>query len=386
MIEITDKSRCTGCGGCKNVCPTQAITMKLDEEGFLYPYIDPEKCIHCNRCDAVCHMTKKLDRGEKPYEVYAACGKDAKGLEEVSSGGVFWALAEEMIDRGGIVYGVVMDSQCRVYHARAVTLEECGRFRRSKYLESNTGDCFTQVKKDLSDGKEVLFSGVGCQVAGLRSFLENADTKRLITCEVVCHGVPSRKAFEGYLKEIEKEKNSKVVSINYRDKSQGWSRNQICIKFEDGQVICEQSSRNLLHGNYIKGYFSRPSCKTCGYASIPRAADITCADYWRYTGELTKSNADKGISLVLCNNDKGDVFFRQAAEKRLLFEKSSLEKAVASCRHLAHTPQESPKRALFFKLLNKKGYKKAITTCSKLSLKARMRYKWQGVKNKLKRM
>lgn len=385
MIQITDKSLCTGCGGCANVCPVDAIKMQLDEEGFLYPYIDEQKCIHCNQCDAVCHMRQGRERNATDSRVYAACCVEQKILDTVSSGGVFWVLAEEMIQRGGIVYGVVMDEEHKVYHARATTIEECKKFRRSKYLESNTNDCFKLVKKDLQAGKEVLFSGVGCQVAGLCAFLQNVRQDKLVTCEVVCHGVPSRKAFESYIFELEKEKNSKVININYRDKSRGWKPNHIYIKFENGEELCEHSGENLLHGNYLKGFFSRPSCGGCRYALFPRVADITCADYWRYDGKLLEENSNRGISLVLCNNEKADRFFHQAAKGRLRVEESTLEKAAVSCRHLTRSPRNSEQRELFFKLLEKDGYKKAIRKCTKLPWKRRLKYKITGLKNKVRR-
>lgn len=384
MIEIKDKSLCTGCGGCANVCPVDAITMQLDEEGFLYPYIDMEKCIHCNQCDAVCHMNVGVERSDTDSKVYAACSGNLSVLDTVSSGGVFSVLAEEMLRRGGSVYGVVMDEKHQVYHAKATTLEECMKFRKSKYLESSTNDCFTQVKADLQMDRWVLFSGVGCQVAGLLSFLRNVNRDKLVTCEVVCHGVPSRKVFESYISELEKEKGSKVVRVNYRDKSKGWKPNYISFLFENGEVFCEHSGKNLLHGTYLKGFFSRPSCGGCRYASVPRVADITCADYWRYDGKLLEGNANKGISLVLCNNEKGNEFFRHAAEGNLLVEESTMEKAAASCRHLTHSPKTAAERERFFMLLDKRGYKEAVRLCTQPPLKVRVKYKLKGLKNKLK--
>ena len=374
MIEIVDKSSCTGCGACKNACPVQAISMQLDEEGFLYPFVDLEKCIQCNRCDEVCHMIKAPAREAECMEVYAAYNKSKEMLHQVSSGGAFWSMAEEMIRRGGVVYGVVMDGALQVYHDRATTLEECERFKRSKYLESHTGNIYSLVKKDILEGREILFSGTGCQIAGLKSFLGEQNVDKLITCDIVCHGVPSRNAFEGYISEIEKQFDSKVIAINYRDKNNGWKRNHICISFENGKMINEFSAINPLHGAYTQGLFYRPSCASCRYACLPRIADITLADYWKYDGDLKKSNEDMGISLVVCNNEKGKLFFKQSAEGRMYIDKSNLEMAQKSCRHLHLSPVEHKKRQQFFKLLKKKGFHKAVAICNHVPLRIKIKH------------
>lgn len=385
MIEIKDKKKCSGCGVCANICPTNAIKMKYDEEGFLYPAVDEKKCIHCSKCDKACHMLCGVQtRSEYKPELYAAALKNKNDLQEVSSGGVFWALVQYMLEEEGVVYGVEQTDIFDVHHARGTTLEECRAFRRSKYIESNTGFCFQEVKKDLEEGKNVLFSGTGCQIAGLHTFL-GKKYAGLITCEIVCHGVPSKKAFELYINEIQNEHKSKVKEICFRDKSKGWSNNQIFIRFLNGDVIKERSSKHLFHRGYLQGLFYRPSCAECPYAKISRIADITLADYWKYEGSLKEKNHDKGISLVVCSTEKGMDILKKS-NKYLDLDKTTLEAALKSCRHLAHHPSIHKNRKKFFKALEQVGYKEAVTKYSKPSAYARVRgilsKKWRLIKQR----
>lgn len=370
MIQITDKTECTGCAGCANVCPTCAITMQYDEEGFYYPVVDQKKCIDCDRCEQVCHMRHRREREVQEIEYYASCLKREGELQNVSSGGVFWALAQNVISQAGVVYGVVQKDKYCVCHDRATTLEECKLFRKSKYIESYIGDTFNRVHEDLLNKKLVLFSGTGCQIAGLKEYLRTAVYDNLITCEIVCHGVPSKAAYKAYIEEIEKKYNSKIKAIIFRDKSKGWVYNQIAITFENGTEIKERSSGHLFHGGYLMGMFNRPSCGTCRYADLPRIGDITLADFWKYDGKILDLSKGMGISLVVCTSDKGKSIFSEL-RPYLHTDRVSEEQAIDSCRHLSHSPVVHKKREEFFKLLIDVGYEKAISKYFKRGLMLR---------------
>ncbi|WP_241654002.1 Coenzyme F420 hydrogenase/dehydrogenase, beta subunit C-terminal domain [Geovibrio thiophilus] len=287
--------------------------------------------------------------------VYAAYLPDLSQLYSVSSGGVFWALARHTIEQHGVVYGVEHQSLFDVHHGRAESLEQCVPFRRSKYLESNTKETFRQIKADLEQGRQVLFTGTGCQVAGLYGFFGCKTYPNLVTAEVVCHGVPSMNVFKTYIHELEALRNKKVQEIIYRDKSRGWNQNCIRICFTDGTSEADLSSTTPIHRGYLSGYYSRPSCGGCRYASLPRAADITLADYWQYKGGLRENNQNLGISLVVCSSEKG-VACIEKIKHELLIEPSSLEEAVNSCRHLSKAPEESKYRNAFLSHMKKSGF------------------------------
>ncbi|BBO80266.1 hypothetical protein DSCO28_08320 [Desulfosarcina ovata subsp. sediminis] len=231
-------------------------------------------------------------------------------------------------------------------HVRTEGLEDAKPLRRSKYQESDMGTIYRQVKADLDSGRNVLFTGIGCQIAGLYAFL-NKRPASLITCDMVCHSIPSLRMFKEYIHALEKEKRGKVVSIVYRDKSLGWKKNQIAIYFEDGRVIKEWSGSHAYHSSYTAGLISRPSCKECRYQTLPRISDITLADFWHYQGKLHAENAEHGISLVVCSTEVGKKFFN-LTRSLLDTEQVPIEMAVKSCTHLTKPAPSQPHRNKFF--------------------------------------
>lgn len=300
-------------------------------------------------------MLKTHSLNNVEEHTYAASLTDTTELNNVSSGGVFWALAQQTIEKGGVVYGVEQPTLFDVHHSRAETIEQCEPFRRSKYLESNTGTTYTNTKKDLLIGRKVLYTGTGCQIAGLLSFLAKTDIENLVTCEVVCHGVPSMTIFRAYIKELERIKGKKVQGIIYRDKNRGWNKNCIRICFSDGTSDVDLSSVTPIHRGYLSGFYNRPSCTQCKYARLPRVADITLADYWNYKGTSLINRKKEGISLVVCSTTSGIDFFN-TVKHRLLLDPSTITDASESCRHLTHSPSVSRYRKAFFNTFKRNGF------------------------------
>lgn len=353
MEYITDNNKCTGCGVCVHVCPTSAVSMMLDEEGFYYPNIDKKKCIDCKKCKSYCHCEKEKQQYHMANsEYFAATANEDKDVYKASSGGVFFCIAKYVIDNGGVVFGARQDGVNEVYHTRAETIEELYYFRKSKYLQSKTEAVWTQVKSDLNNDRIVLFSGVACQIAALYSFLTK-DYDNLITVEVICHGVPSYKVFKQYIAETEKAYNDKVVSVCYRDKRYGWKSNSICLQMQKSEIV-NYSGANPLHGAYVKGYFNRKSCGQCAYSGLDRQSDFILADFWKYKGEVFESKKGLGISIMICRTEKS-LIIKDELKSELLTEIASESSITNSCRHLLHTPKEN-ERELFFDLFNKYGF------------------------------
>ena len=357
MIIIDDKRKCSGCMACKNACASGAITMKYDSEGFWYPEVNKDLCSNCGQCEIVCpfHDSNHGVPGKNASfrtEYYAAQLIDKRILSEVSSGGAFQAIATAVLDEGGIVYGVAQEDVDHIFHIRASSIEELKQTRRSKYFQSDINDTFRRAQKDLQRGKIVLFSGTGCQIAGLNCFLRKSYDK-LITCEVVCHGVPSRFVWECYRKEKEKIVGKRIVDLVFRDKSKGWNNNQYKITYEDGSTEFERSTVHLFHAGYLQGYFYRPSCGECVFASMPRVADVTLADFWSYHGLIKTKNL--GVSLIAINNSNGEVVLEKA-RKYLHLEQTTRESALGSCRHMDEFPVENPQREIFIRETLKYGY------------------------------
>lgn len=193
MVSIIDKSNCCGCTACVNICPRNAIKMKPDVLGFIYPSVDEDLCVNCGLCDRVCQFNKEYKDYSDGFDqiAYAFRFSDESELMKSQSGGAFYAIASHIIQGEGIVYGAGFSDDLNVQHKRVTSLEQLDEIRFSKYVQSDLGSVYSMILTDLKAGNVVLFSGTACQVAGLKSYLPTRYQKNLITIDIICHGVPS---------------------------------------------------------------------------------------------------------------------------------------------------------------------------------------------------
>lgn len=303
MIEIKDKSKCSGCHSCMNICPKNCIEMKVDEEGFWYPVVDKEKCIECGLCEKRCPILNDMNIENTPH-AYACYNKDEEIRKESSSGGIFTLLASYIIDNGGIVYGAAFNQNFEVEHIKVTNKQDLSKLRGSKYVQSRIGNTYSKIKEQLNQNKLVYFSGTPCQIDGLLCFL-NKKYDNLICQDIVCHGVPSPKIWKHYLKKFDLEKNAK---ISFRDKSTGWDTYSFSIK-QDNNSFKELSSQNEYMKVFLKDLCLRPSCYDCHSKSLHRNSDITLADFWGIKEICPEMYDNKGTSLVFINSDKGKKLF-----------------------------------------------------------------------------
>lgn len=224
MINITDPADCCGCTACMNICPHEAIFMKPDALGFLYPKVDMDKCVDCHLCEKVCAFNNSYDKSQniKPL-CYATRHKNHEEMKYSRSGAVFIALSDFILRNGGVIYGVAFDKDFNVIHKRATNKIERDEFKGSKYIQSNLGTTFKKVKADLKAGLKVLFSGTPCQTAGLRSFIPKKLQENLYLVDIVCHAVPSPFIWKDYLFYIEHKYGKRIKECFFRDKSKGWN-------------------------------------------------------------------------------------------------------------------------------------------------------------------
>lgn len=236
MIQIKDKADCCGCTACASICPKDAISMEPDTLGFKYPKVDLSRCIDCGLCEKVCAFNDHYDKSLnlKEPKIYAARHKDMHEIETSRSGAAFIAISDYILKNGGVVYGAGYKDHFRVAHKRATTKEERNEFKGSKYVQSDLDRIFRQVKDDLKQGETVLFSGTPCQTAGLNSYIGKKLRENLVLVDIVCHGVPSPYIWRDYLNYLEKKYKSKIVTVNFRDKSRvGWSGHIESFVFQD---------------------------------------------------------------------------------------------------------------------------------------------------------
>lgn len=301
MIRITDKSQCCGCTACHAVCPHAAISIKTDGLGFPYPVVDESRCTDCGLCERVCAFASGSKREDSP-KAYAARNRSEKILMQSRSGGVFPVMAQKILGGGGSVYGAGYENDFRVVHKRAVTPESCKEFSGSKYVQSDMSGVFPMVRRDLEDGLVVLFSGTPCQVAGLLAYLPERLHARLITADIICHGVPSPYVWRDYLTYQEKKHGGKVTGVSFRDKNiYGWKAHKETFEI-NGNLITDGSYTHLFYRHIML----RESCSVCPYSDVKRVADVTLGDFWGWEKSVPQMNKDdKGISLVLVNSPKG---------------------------------------------------------------------------------
>ena len=365
MIEIKNKKDCCGCGACVQICPKQCISMAADNEGFLYPEVDTDRCIHCNLCTTIC-PTLNAYPPQAPLATYAAVNKDKATQEKSSSGGLFSLLAQTVINDGGVVFGAAFNADWQVEHSSTESIEGVTAFRSSKYVQSSTRQCYTEARALLDTGRKVLFSGTPCQIAGLKHFLR-AEYDNLLTIEVVCHGTPSPMVWSDFLvskrKEIERINNGKepaITHISFRDKSTGWENYHFSIDYKSGlhdaqtYTLSEPHQRNTFMRGFLHNYTLRPSCYHCVARKRQSRADITLADYWGVQQYHTDIYNDKGVSLAIINTVQGKHFFDRI-QNNIHYTPSSYGNALAHNMCIEKSVEEPPLRQAFWEDYQRKG-------------------------------
>lgn len=366
----TNKSDCCGCGACVQICPKSSLELKPDENGFLYPYIVSDSCIQCDLCDQVCSYKNDLLKhpllDKEHIAVYAAVSKTAD-LKQSASGGLFATIAKSFIQNNGIVYGAAMSTDkfgLYTKHIRVEHPEELYRTLGSKYVQSELGDSFSEIRDDLNKGKKVLFSGTPCQVAGLKGFLRKPYSN-LYTIDIVCHGVPSNQFFQDYLRYEESKRRIKIKDFRFRDKSKGW---QLLgsMEFEDKNGNLKKKVFSPIMSSYyqmfLNSYIYRINCYECPYAGGKRPGDITIGDYWCIElihPELCNDNDGEidyrsGTSCMIVNNNHGEKLIEDFGSEISTWS-SSYENAARYNGQLQHSSVLRKERKLIFQLYQK-GY------------------------------
>lgn len=303
MVNIIQKEDCCGCHACNTACPSGCIDMVIDSEGFLYPLVKKQLCTDCGICENVCPMADISSQGEPPA-AFAAWHQDDAIRAESSSGGVFSALMQQSLQQGGVVFGAAFDNTMTLRHQYALNDAESHKFRGSKYLQSVISNAYKEAQEFLQQGRHVLFSGTPCQIAGLYAFLGN-DDENLLTCDLVCHGVPSPKVFDAYKKNIERRNGANVRKIAFRRKDCGWKRYSVALSFDNSKEYRRVLTDDPFILGFLRNTYLRPSCHTCRFSRLPRIADITLGDFWGVGDHHPEWDDDKGTSLILVQTEKG---------------------------------------------------------------------------------
>lgn len=382
MRLFSNPGDCCGCTACRSVCPRNAISMRPDDKGFLYPQIDSARCVECGLCRAVCPMRAGFSTGENLPEpaVYAVKHRSGEVRMQSSSGGMFTAVSDYVLGQGGTVYGAAFNADFSVSHRRAETARERDLFRGSKYVQSDPGDAFRNVKDDLKSGRPVLFSGTPCQTAGLFSYLKKsrADMEKLVLCDLICHGTPSPLVFQQYLKHLERKYDSAVASVLFRCKALGWRSTPLSVRFLNRHEISD--SDRWYSKLYGRGLITRDSCYACPFANLKRPSDLTIGDFWGIENAMPDFEDEKGVSLVLVNTEKGERVF-DAIQDSLICRPGSTKDCLQP--NLRHPSVPSPKRDAFWADYQRRGFGHAAKKYADAGVKGHVK---TAVKKALKRL
>ena len=362
--KICEKSKCTACFACQNICPTGAVTLQPDENGCVYPVIN-EKCTDCGLCINTCPANNPISFSS-PQKAYAYYSNNDKIRSDSASGGLVYSIAESF---DGIVYGAAFNNGPNAEHIRVDKKDELKRIQGSKYVHSHINNAYRQVKADLNDGKRVLFTGTPCQVGGLKAFLKK-DEPLLFTVDLVCHGVPEAQTLTAFLQRTFKSLSNNA-EIRFRDEK-GWNMTL----WENGKKTGEiPFSCNYYYHAFMEGWNYRENCYTCPYAKKERCGDLTAFDFWGITDSSLNKELKKGLNGVFINTEKGAELF-DSVKDGAFFTEREISEAVKGNGQLRHPTPETKyskrfralnsKRGAYYALINTKIKKRIVFTLRKL--------------------
>ena len=351
--QLAARDRCTGCGACSNGCPKGAIRMVPDREGFLYPQVE-DGCVLCGHCTHICPVLKQREPRTEPA-VFAVWNRDAAARQASTAGGVFSALAEYVLEGGGVVFGAALDDRLRVAHTAVKNAHELPRLRGAKPVQSDIAETYQPVRLYLDQGRQVLFSGTPCQVDGLYRYL-GEHPERLVTCDVACSGVCSPGVWARLVSSMAYVKQHRPVAVEFCGKLSGDQERRFRVLFEGGGRYDAPAPKSELGRGLTRGRFLRPACYRCPFAGTDRTGDLTLANF--AGGDLPVEEKRKGVSLLLINTAKGAQIFDVLPLHR---QARTLEEAAACDAALRQPPTLTEERSKFFDALEQLPFQQVRT-------------------------
>lgn len=357
-MDLCNKKKCTACSACINVCTKKCISYAVDENGFSYPQIDDNECINCGACRKVCHVLNDVEK-KYPLKAYATWSSDPEDRKSSTSGGAASVFYNTILQDNGMCFGATFDNNLSVV-IKGYSDSKVSEFKNSKYVHSEMGGNYRIIKDKLIQGHKVIFIGLPCQVAAIKTFLEK-DYDNLILVDIICHGTPPDKHLKEHILSIEKNKKSKTSFIKFRE--------------DNSFYFCSYSDNSCFYrkhkelDTYLLSFFDAlnyyESCYNCKYACNNRVSDITIGDFWGLGLEVPFDHPYSGaISLVLINTLKGENFFKITKDK-LFWEERPVKEALKGNDQLNRPSKINKNRNLFIELYKEKGFDVASHTIYK---------------------
>ena len=315
---IVDDEKCCACRACVQACPQNAISITEDEYKFERISIDSSKCVGCDKCKRVCPMLNDK-KNSTHFQCGAAYAIDEKCKFAGSSGGLFGIFANNVIEKGGVVYGAAFDDELNLKTTRAENKADLNGLFKSKYLLCDTDDSFSLIKHDLDDNKIVLYCASPCQISGLLSYL-NKSYNNLLCVDFICHGVGGQKQFRESVNYIENKKKIKIKEFGFREKFTNASSHYYYYYYKDLVTGEEKTKKDIyMTFPYYYAYCDRLTCReicyACPFASKERVGDITIGDFHNINKFEPEIDRFAGVSMFICNTTKGQDFFNLVRAK-----------------------------------------------------------------------
>lgn len=388
-------NKCCGCGLCVNKCPYKAIEFKENEEGFLYPVVLKEKCKNCGVCKSYCPVLSDIEKNKEQYQekCYMGISKN-KGIYKRSASGGFATVLSNYIIKSlkGVVYGCNLDEDGNVKHIRVDIVENLPKLQDSKYVQSEIVGIFDAIKEDLKN-KKVLFIGTPCQVDAIKKYLNKEELENLLTCDLVCHGVPSPILFKRYIHYLSKKYKMNIKNYRFRNKT----------KFDKcgfrGKISTEKKCKyiftdnDLYYSDFLEEKNFRLSCYQCKYKENKRVGDFTIGDvntwekYYDFYPELASS-------LIIVNSVKAEKIFSKIRDD-IKYREISLEDEKKINKALSRQTQYPEERNTIYQkyknlakyesnLINNISKKQKIKNTLKIIIPFKIRIKIKKMKRKMR--
>ncbi len=303
--------KCCACNACENICPKDCISNIEDTKGFKYAVKDTNVCIDCGLCEKVCQYIQPASAKHEPSGVFVGYNLDEGVRLQSSSGGIFSLLAKDVLSRGGVVFGARFNERLEVVHDFVENEEDLPKLYESKYVQSDIGLSYKDVKAFLKEGREVLFCGTPCQIKGLRLYLKEKEYEGLTLVDFVCHGVPSPGVWQKYLEETLGDHKRENIKVSFRSKSRGWKNFGFSIHeiSQNFPILQDGMYENpFLHG-FLANLYLRESCTQCPAKDFSSGSDLTICDAWGIEKYHPEIDDDKGCSMIIVMTEKGEKAF-----------------------------------------------------------------------------
>lgn len=378
LPQLCNDTTCTGCGACENICPTGAIKLSENNEGFLVPYVNTNICIGCHKCEKACPVIQynSKENDITKYITYACWNNDDKIRKDSTSGGVFSSLAETVITQGGYVYGAAYDERLNLKHIKINEIDSLYKLRKSKYIQSAIGNVLKEIKDILTKTELcVLFTGTPCQIAGLKSFL-GKDFKNLICIDLICHGVPANSFFRKYISWLESKFKIRITDFEFRNKKVGWKDSCRIAISDTGNKYYIPRKLDFFYNCFGKQSNSlRECCYNCKFKNRSDFyADITIGDFWGIGSEQpfnVKQAKIKGISMMIIKTQKGAEFIENMSFYK---QKRTYTEGTIKNPGLYSSAKRPLSRDTIYKDLNSLDFESLVNKYTKTSTREKASY------------